>query len=319
MRPANVYRAIKWKAFLLASLLLIAGRSFADPLYDALLQTPPKNIPEGYSNPSISPGVIEEADKNAGVVGFVQLTFENDPKARVNYVFFPSEEQARQYSSFIGQQIAFSNGERKLLPYLPKADCVDREEGALCDLAQDQICVIALASKVDGGAAPLIKMAVDHLDAVKKTIPVPENVQPSNSDPISDKLDPCTLVLQADAEATLGNPVREARRDSANACFYGSQSNPGDSVMIQLIDGGPEKFEFDRSRVSKPVTLTGIEDQAFAFVSDGGFVQLSLVKGMQYIKLMVNKRKDSKLLEATKELAIKVSSRLPASAIIPPE
>lgn len=315
----SLHRPAKRKAFLLASLLVLAGHCYADTLYDALLQTSPQNVPEGYSKPSISPGVIEEADKNAGVVGFVQLTFESDPKARVNYVFFPSEEQARQYSSFMGQQIAFSNGERKFLPNLPKADCVDREQGAFCDLAQDQICVIALASKVDGGAAPLIKMAVDHLDAVKKTISVPENVQPSDSAPISDKLDPCALVMQADAEETLGEPVREARRDSATACFYGSISNPGDSVMIQLIDGGPEKLEFDRSRISKSVDLTGIGDQAFAFVSPGGFVQLSLVKGMQYVALMVNKRKDSKMLEATKVLAVKISSRLPVSATIPPE
>jgi hypothetical protein len=66
----------------------------SDPLYDALLKAVPQNIPQGFSGPAVS-GIVQEAEKSAGVAGFVQITFANDPKARVNYVFFPSAEQAR--------------------------------------------------------------------------------------------------------------------------------------------------------------------------------------------------------------------------------
>jgi hypothetical protein len=162
-----------------------------------------------------------------------------------------------------------------------------------------------------------MQMALDHLNTVKQTVPMDLAANSKEKSGAADKLDPCALVTQADAEATLGQPVREARRDSANACFYGSQSNPGDSVMIQLIDGGPQKLEFDRSRLNKPVSITNIGDQAFAFVSPGGFVQLSMVKGPQYVALMVNKRKDSKLLESTKTLASKVAGKLPETTSTP--
>jgi hypothetical protein len=315
---------MKWKSliyycgfsFLILLFLYAVGMSAPeDPLYEALLKTAPQNLPEGFSAPTISEGVVQDAEKSAGVLGFVQLVFAKDSKARINYVFFPSAEQAKQYSQFLAQQIAFSPGERKTLPNLPNADCIDREPEAQCNIPQDQIVIIALASKVDDGAAPLIQMAVDHLRAVKGTIQSEYTASSKTESTADNSLDPCSLVTQSDAETTLGQPVREARRDSANACFYGSQSNPGDSVMIQLIDGGTGKYEFDRSRVSKPVSVTGIGDQAFAFVSPGGFVQLCMVKGNQYVALMVNKRRDSNLLDATKGLANRVAERLPSAPV----
>jgi hypothetical protein len=212
---------------------------------------------------------------------------------------------------FIAQQDTLSTVERKTLKNVPKANCVDREQEGLCNLPVENVVVITLASKVDGGAGPLMQMALENLNNVKQSVPVDQSTASKDESAGADKLDPCTLVTQADAEATLGEPVREARRDSANACFYGSQTNPGDSVMIQLIDGGPEKLQFDRSRMTKPLPIPGIGDQAFAFLSPAGFVQLCMVKGPQYVAFMINKRKDSKLLESTKTLAAKVAERLP--------
>lgn len=158
---------------------------------------------------------------------------------------------------------------------------------------------------------PIILLAVS-ISSVTASQDIPEESEPSDTESaVPDALDACKLLTKSDAETALGQPVRDPRRDSSNSCFYGSESVPGDSVMIQLVDGGAEKLEFDRSRLPKSVPQTGIGSAAFAFVSPAGFVQLSFVKENQYVALMVNKRKDSNLLEATKALATRVAANLP--------
>jgi hypothetical protein len=306
--------------FLLFPSILFAQTDFPsmqvaqrDPLYDTLLSGALQDLPAGFTSPTTSAGPVDEVDKSDGMTGNVQITFQGDPKAKVNYLFFATPDDARKYSLKIAQQITSTGGSRRFLVNVPSADCIDSQEHALCHLQSDQVVLVTFATNVSDGAGPLVKMGLDHLTAVKKTLGItPEQQQTSEQENAAPKGDdPCTLLTKEDAEAMLGQTVRDARRDSANACFYGSQTNPGDSVMIQLIDGGAEKLAFDRSRMSKTVPVTGIGSDSFAFVSPAGFIQLCFVKSNQYVALMVSKRKDSRLLDASKTLASKVAARIP--------
>jgi hypothetical protein len=312
MRILKLVRRFLPSALPLLLLLQAPLITHADPLYDALLSTTLQDLPNGLTSPSISAGPLEEVDKSDGMTGNIQITFEGDPKSRVNYLFFTTPDDARKYTLKVAQQITLTGGSRKFLVNVPSADCIEAQEHALCDLQSDQLVLVTFATSVNNGAGPLIKMAVDHLTTVKESINATAEQQPAQEENEAPKgSDPCTLLTKEDAETTLGQTVRDARRDSANACFYGSQTSPGDSVMIQLIDGGAEKLAFDRSRMSKTLPLTGIGSDSFVFVSPSGFIQLCFVKGNQYVALMISKRKDSGLLDASKSLASKVAARLP--------
>jgi hypothetical protein len=313
MNPKSRCSAASFSFLTLILMMLATSQAKADALYNELLSATPQSLPQGFTSPIVSAGFVEEVDKNDGIIGNIQIIFQgDDPTAKVTYLFFSSPEETKSYSIRMSQQIIMSGSERKTIANLPDANCADAQQRSNCYMVIDQLLVVTSASNVESGAAPLLGMAVDHLNSIKKSVNIAQTSQTAVLESTGpDSNDPCKLVTKSDAEAALGQPVHEPRRDSANSCFYGSKSNPGDSVMIQLIDGGQQKLEFDRSRMSKLLEVTGIGDIAFAFVSPGGFVQLSLVKNNRYMALVVNKRKDSKLLDSTKVLATKVASRLP--------
>jgi len=82
------------------------------------------------------------------------------------------------------------------------------------------------------------------------------------------------------------------------------------SVTLQLIDGGRAKFDFDRGRVQRIVSVAGIGDDAFAFVSDAGFVQVYFIKSSRYASLTLQNARDPNRLENAKALARSIAARL---------
>lgn len=90
----------------------------------------------------------------------------------------------------------------------------------------------------------------------------------------------------------------------------GSRSAAGDGVTLQLIDGGRSKFDFDRGCFQRAVAVAGVGDDAFAFVSQAGFVQLYFIKGAGYASVTLQNSRDANRLESAKALARKIAARM---------
>jgi len=119
----------------------------------------------------------------------------------------------------------------------------------------------------------------------------------------------CALLTKADAATALGGPVNDPRQ-GGDTCNYGALVAGSNSVTLQLIDGGRAKFDFDRGRVQRIVSVAGIGDDAFAFVSDAGFVQVYFIKSSRYASLTLQNARDPNRLENAKALARSIAARL---------
>ena len=169
-----------------------------------------------------------------------------------------------------------------------------------------------MASQVERGASLVIMAAKEAVEAARTTTSPRSSPFASTTAPKSASTgahDGCTLLTKADAEAALGGPASDLRR-SGDSCYYGSKAVAGDGVTLQLIEGGRSKFDFDRGRIPKAVGLSGIGDDAFAFVSQAGFVQLYFIKGGGYASITLQNSRDGNRLESAKALARKIAARL---------
>jgi hypothetical protein len=122
-------------------------------------------------------------------------------------------------------------------------------------------------------------------------------------------VDVCALIEPSQIVAALGGPARPAPGGTANGCAWRSSSIAGDGVTVQVNDGGQEKFAFDRGRLAT-VALPGVSDDAFAFNSLAGFVQLGLFKGGTYVTIVLQLQNDPALLEKAKALAAYIAGRM---------
>ena len=121
--------------------------------------------------------------------------------------------------------------------------------------------------------------------------------------------DVCGLVGQAQIEAALGGPAPRARGGTTNGCAWRSAAKAGDAVTIQVDDGGREKFLFDRGRL-QTVALPGVGDDAFAFSSQAGFVQLGLLKNGTYVTIVLQRQDDPDRLGKARTLATFIADQL---------
>ena len=76
-----------------------------------------------------------------------------------------------------------------------------------------------------------------------------------------------------------------------------------------MDDGGQEKFAFDRGRLTT-VALPGVGEDAFAFNSVAGFVQLGLLKSGTYVTIVLQLQNDPARLEKAKALAASIARRM---------
>jgi hypothetical protein len=281
------------------------SRPTAEALYDGLLKANVGNPPAGFSSPTIAAVDISPIERDAGMIGAVQVTFsENGRQALVRYYVFRESGAAITYNN---QHLGLAGHVGKLLLYPPFADCLDRGDGGYCDmLAQaDTVIMTAQASQVDGAAAPLLGFGYQHLNDVSSAL---ASIVPPP--PIVGGADPCALATKAEIEAALDGPAGPPQADRAGGCHWGSMRVAGDGVTVQSKEGGGSSFNFDRGRMSSATPLPGIGDDAFAFVSLAGFVQLNLLRNEHHVVIILQAQRDAARLEKAKKLAAEIAGRL---------
>ncbi len=124
--------------------------------------------------------------------------------------------------------------------------------------------------------------------------------------------DACAAIDDAVVAQALEGPVtRDTNPQSAlpGMCAWRSNGVPGDGLTVQVDDGGQEKYDFDHSNL--PVhDLQGVGDEAFAFVSPAGFVQLGMMKGGTYVTIVLGLQNGRDRLKRAVDLASTIAARL---------
>lgn len=287
--------------------------SGANSLSQALIDGAPRHVPKGYSSARASRVTPNDDDRRSGVVAAVQVALEGgDPKGSIRYGLFKSEKEADAVALNVSRRLP-SGSARKFLPYLTHAECADTPSGGLCAMTAGDVMIVATAGQVDRGAALVLMAAKEAIEAARGSTGSRSGSSAGATAPKSAATtgarDGCALLTKADAEAAMGGPVGDLRR-SGDSCYYASKNVAGDGVTLQLIDGGRSKFDHDRGRIQKAVKLSGIGDDAFAFVSQAGFVQLYFIKGAGYAAITLQNSRDANRLESAKALARKLAARL---------
>ncbi len=281
------------------------SRPTAEALYEGLLKANVGNPPAGFSSPRIAAVDVSPIERDAGMIGAVQITLsENGRDAQVRYYVFREPGAAIPYNN---QHLGLPAHVGKLIPFPPFAQCVDRNDGGYCDMLtqDDTVIMIAMASRMDGAAVPLMGFGYQHLNAVAaalaRIVPPPPTVG---------GLDSCAVATKAEIEAALGGPAGPPQADRAGGCHWGSMRVAGDGVTVQSKEGGRTSFNFDRGRMSSATALPGIADDAFAFVSLAGFVQLNLLRHDHHVVIILQAQRDPARLEKAKTLAAEIAGRL---------
>ena len=281
------------------------ARPTAEALYDGLLKANVGDPPAGFSSPTIAAVDLSPIERDNGMIGIVQVTLsENGRPAQIRYYVFREPGAAITYNN---QHLGLPTHVGKLLLYPPFAQCIDRDDGGYCDmLAQDSTVIMtALASRVDGASAPLLGFGYQHVNAVSAAlasiVPPPPKVG---------GLDPCAVATKAEIEAALDGPAGPPQADRLGGCHWGSMRVAGDGVTVQSKEGGRSSFSFDRGRMSSATPLPGIGDDAFAFVSLAGFVQLNLLRNDHHVVIILQAQRDPARLEKAKKLAAEIAGRL---------
>lgn len=288
------------------------GVSRTNTLIQMLVDSAPRHVPKGYSSANASRVTLNDNDRRSGMVAAVQVALGGgDPKGSLRYGLFQSEKEAKAFTADLSQRRPRGSS-IKFLQYMPNADCADTPNGGLCSLLVGNVVIVATASQVDRGASLVVMAAKEAVEAARTTTSPRSSTSAAataSKSSATGSRDACALLTKADAEAALGGPVADLRRNG-NSCYYGSKSVAGDGVTLQLIEGGRSKFDFDRGRVQRAVGISGIGDDAFAFVSQAGFVQIYFIKGVGYAAITLQKSRDANRLESAKALARKIAARL---------
>lgn len=286
------------------------GPSRTDAVAGALVAGAARHVPKGYASATASRVALNADDRQAGMIAGVLVALaEGDPKGSLRYALFPSEQQAEAFARDVGRRLG-NPVSRKFLQYLPDANCADVPNGGLCTLRIGDIVIVATASQVDRGATLILLAAKEALEAAiastrsnSSSLPAPPKAVPSGV------VDACAVLTKADAAAALGGPVGEPRR-GGDTCYYGAMASGGDSVTLQIIDGGRSKFDFDRGRLQRTAGVQGVGDDAFLFASQAGFVQVYFMKGAVYASLTLQNSRDGNRIENAKSLARKIAAHL---------
>ncbi|MEO8752633.1 MAG: hypothetical protein ABI624_08140 [Casimicrobiaceae bacterium] len=312
---ARIRRTLRFLVAMACATMLHApaiaqGTGRTEALARALVDGAPRHVPRGYASATASRLALNDDDRRAGMVAGVLVTLAGgDPKGTLRFAMFGSEQQAeawtRDAGHRLGDQVAL-----KFLQYLPGAECADTRNGGICMLRAGDVVAVATASQVDRGTSLIMIAARETLDAAMAGVrsgaapaPSPPNVAGSGA------RSGCALLTKADAASALGGPVGDARQGS-DTCYYGSQARAGDSVTLQLLEGGRAKFDFDRGRIQRTASVPGIGDDAFVFASQAGFVQIYFIKGTGYASLTLANAHDANRLESAKALARRIAARL---------
>ncbi len=276
----------------------------ASLLYQGLLASKPAPLPPDFSGVAISPIELDSGEKTAGMVGAaLVMLMGGDPKAQFSYYVFASSGDAITYNN---RNLVLSSRGGKFLAYPPFAQCADSSGNGYCDmeLQGSNVVLTASAARVDGtsGAASLMRLGYDNLNSVlhayARQMPAPM-ATPAG-------IDACALVTADDVQTALNQRITTPQRDRSGSCTW--RGAGFDALTIQAIETGQAGFTNAKTRTANTVAIYGVGDDAFAFVSQAGFVQLNLVKSNHYVVITLQSSRNA--LDAAKAVAAKVASRL---------
>lgn len=299
-RPA--IRAISGAAL---SVLLVASgvsaRATADRLVQGLVRTELESHPNGIT-PQIfrfDPGGDSKA---LGLVGAVRIAFPgSDPHARISYYVFNDTGSAITYDN---RHLALPIHTGKLIAYPPLAQCNTLPDGGYCEMVVQDLSVAIVtttSAPMDQGSIPLMGLAFKHLFTVEGAL---ERPAPS---PVVGGLSACHLLDPRDVEEALGGSGAMPQADRIGGCSWMSRQG---GLTVQPKNGGRSQFEFDRSRTIGATQQDGIGDEAFAFRSLAGFVQISFVKGNRYVIVIFQPQGGEDPMPVARQLARKISMRI---------
>lgn len=134
-----------------------------------------------------------------------------------------------------------------------------------------------------------------------------------SNDVISNNLNACLIVTEAEVEFAIGTPVTPGLRQNDRQCLYQAKRNPQETVMVELNAGpdGDRKtlFQDQRSKTGhQPVP--GVGDGAFTLRSPIGGIQLTFLKSDALVTLSLTSPKQANPQAAVTNLAKVAATRL---------
>ena len=134
-----------------------------------------------------------------------------------------------------------------------------------------------------------------------------------SSDVLSNNLNACLIVTEADVEFAIGTPVTPGLRQNDRQCLYQAKRNPQETVTVELNQGpdGDKKslFQDQRSKAgNQPVP--GVGDGAFTLKSPIGGIQLTFLKADALVTLSLTSPKQANPQAAVTNLAKVAATRL---------
>ncbi len=284
-----------------------SGQTVVNPqtVFNQLKAARFSKTPTGYGTVSYSQQAPDATDKTNGIVGIVQITFSGSSDALLLAVYGSNDQAAAGMQNY--SNLLPSGSARKFLPYLPDADCADGQGGGACGIQSGLILVIAKSKAVAGGAAVLVEAGKALADSVQAKDIVPATgANPTGSS----GSDACKLLTASEAASALKTSAVTQRTDLLGNCQYLSQQSPTNSVNLQPDSGGPSKYDFDRNRVTPVQDVTGVGDRAFIFVSQASFVELHILKGNNYVVVVLYNDADPNLTATATALGKIIAKRM---------
>ena len=134
-----------------------------------------------------------------------------------------------------------------------------------------------------------------------------------SSDVLSNNLNACLIVTEADVELAIGTPVTPGLRQNDRQCLYQAKRNPQETVTVELNQGpdGDKKSLFqDQRNKAGNQPVPGVGDGAFTLKSPIGGIQLTFLKADALVTLSLTSPKQANPQAAVTNLAKVAATRL---------
>ena len=134
-----------------------------------------------------------------------------------------------------------------------------------------------------------------------------------SNDLLSNNLNACLIVTEADVELAIGTPVTPGFRQNDRQCLYQAKRNPEETVTVELNPGpdGDKKSLFrDQHAKAGHQPVPGVGDGAFTLRSPIGGIQLTFLKADALVTLSLSSSKQINPQAAVTNLAKVAATRL---------
>jgi hypothetical protein len=137
----------------------------------------------------------------------------------------------------------------------------------------------------------------------------------AQTDVVSQHINACLLVTEAEVEIAIGTAVTAPEKRSDTQCLYHAKVNPDDTVVVEIDRNSAKenKGHFNDERLkTKGTLISGIGDGAFTLPSPLGGIQLTFMKGDALVTLTLTSARHVIAFEAVMNLAKSAAHRLTA-------